>query len=228
MSSKSLRFTASGGGFTLPNLPYPYDALEPHIDAKTMQIHHSMHHATYVAGLNAATQGSALGNDMRTLAGLQERAVSAGVAVRNHGGGHYNHSLFWLILTSADKSGSVSNELKASINKDFGGLQAFQAQFAQAAATRFGSGWAWLGVTPERRLAITSTANQDNPLMDGLEYPVLKMTPILGLDVWEHAYYLRYQNRRPEYITNFWKVVNWDRVEENYNVAMAGDIVITE
>jgi len=208
--------------FKLPALPYSYDALEPHIDAKTMEIHHSKHHATYVAGLNgaAASLGDAAGKgDAAALAALQAGAVSKGVAVRNHGGGHYNHALFWVNMAPATgPTTEPSPELGAAIDDKFGSFDDMKKAFAAAALTRFGSGWAWLGVKPDGTLAITSTANQDNPLMDGLEYVVEKMVPILGLDVWEHAYYLKYQNRRPDYVTAFWNVVNWNKVSRNYEM----------
>lgn len=203
--------------FTLPALPYAFDALEPYIDAETMRLHHDKHHAAYVSGLNAA--GVEVGGDSEAvaLAELQARALYHGVAVRNHGGGHYNHALLWVNLASASEASTEpSPELAAAIDDRFGSLEKMQEEFAKAALGRFGSGWAWLGVKPDGSLAITSTANQDNPLMDGLEYPVEKMVPILGLDVWEHAYYLKYQNRRPEYIKAFWHVVNWNKVSRNF------------
>lgn len=206
--------------FTLPALPYDYAALEPHIDTETMKIHHTKHHATYVAGLNGAIDSlddAAKKGDAQALAGLQQTAISKGPAARNHGGGHYNHSLFWLTFAASSR-GEPSAELNTAIEESFGDMDGMKAEFTKAALTRFGSGWAWLGVTPEGKLGITSTANQDNPLMDGIEYPVQKMIPIIGLDVWEHAYYLKYQNRRPEYVAAFWNVVNWNKVNQNYEM----------
>jgi len=204
--------------FTLPNLPYAYDALEPHIDAMTMKIHHSKHHAAYVAGLNAAKPATPKGKfDMEALAGLQAKAPSLGAAVRNHGGGHYNHALFWVNMgASSGPLGEPSDDLAAAIDDKFGSLDGMKAEFAKAAMGRFGSGWAWLGVKPDGALAVTSTANQDNPLM-ALDYPVVKMIPILGLDVWEHAYYLKHQNRRKDYVDAFWNVVNWNKVSRSYD-----------
>jgi len=192
-----------------------------------MKIHHTKHHATYVAGLNGAAgllDAAAKGGDAQALAGLQQTAISKGPAVRNHGGGHYNHSLFWLTFAGSNQ-GEPSAELNAAIKDGFGDLEELKKVFGQAALTRFGSGWAWLGVTPEGKLAVTSTANQDNPLMDGIEYPVQKMIPILGLDVWEHAYYLKYQNRRPDYVNAFWNVVNWNKVNQHYEMAKKGQPV---
>jgi len=205
--------------FALPSLPYEYDALEPHIDAQTMQIHHGKHHAAYVAGLNAALPDGAGKCDAAALAALQASAPSKGVAVRNHGGGHYNHALFWVNMAPATgPSSEPSADLAAAIDDKFGSLEGMKEAFSKAAMGRFGSGWAWLGVKPDGSLAITSTANQDNPLMEGLEYAVEKMVPILGLDAWEHAYYLKYQNRRADYVTAFWDVVNWNKVSRNYEV----------
>jgi len=216
------RFSGTAAAlFKLPALPYDYAALEPHFDEQTMRIHHSKHHATYVAGINGAAgalDAAAKKGDGQALAGLQRSAVAAGTAVRNHGGGHYNHSFFWVNLQPSDAQGEPSKDLMAAIQEQFGGFDGLKEAFNKQATTRFGSGWAWLGVTPEGKLAVTSTANQDNPLMEGLEYPVEKMIPILGLDVWEHAYYLRYQNRRPDYINAFWNVVNWGQVNRNYEV----------
>lgn len=203
---------------TLPALPYPANTLEPVIDAKTMEIHHGKHHAAYVNNLNAALekypelQGKSVEELIRDL-----NAVPADIraAVRNNGGGHVNHSLFWLLL----KPGSTgpTGELAAAIDAQLGGFEAFKEAFAKAAATRFGSGWAWLCVKADGKLCVCSTPNQDNPIMTGVaECPG---TPILGLDVWEHAYYLNYQNRRPDYIKAFWSVVNWDKVAELYAAA---------
>jgi len=200
--------------YDLPPLPYAFDALEPHVDARTMEIHHGKHHATYVNNLNKVL------SDSPDIESIQAGAVKAGPAVRNNGGGHYNHAKFWTFMAPADKTGAPSAELEAAIAKDLGSMDAMKEKFTQAALTRFGSGWAWLGVKPDGTLGVTSTANQDNPLMEGLEYPVEAMQPILGLDVWEHAYYLKYQNRRPEYVGAFFNVVNWDQVNKNYEDAL--------
>lgn len=192
--------------FELPKLPYAFDALEPHIDAKTMEIHHDKHHAAYTNNLNAAIEGT-------ELAGLSiEEILVKGMdkpAVRNNGGGYYNHNLFWEIM-SPNGGGDPTGELAAAINEVFGSFEGFKEKFSQAAATRFGSGWAWLCVK-DGKLEVCSTPNQDNPLMPGVG---CEGTPILGLDVWEHAYYLNYQNRRPDYISAFFNVVNWDKVAE--------------
>ncbi|WP_339228132.1 superoxide dismutase SodA [Oceanobacillus sp. FSL K6-2867] len=199
--------------FELPELPYAYDALEPTIDKETMNIHHTKHHNTYVTKLNDALEGQA---DLQVksvealISDLNAVPENIRTAVRNNGGGHANHSLFWKLL-SPNGGGEPSGELADKINAKFGGLDAFKEQFAAAAAGRFGSGWAWL-VLDNGELEITSTPNQDSPLMEG-------KTPLLGLDVWEHAYYLNYQNRRPDYISAFWNVVNWDEVAKNYNEA---------
>ncbi|MFN4299297.1 MAG: superoxide dismutase [Thermaurantimonas sp.] len=200
--------------FTLPNLPYDKAALEPHIDAMTMEIHHGKHHAAYVNNLNAAIQGTEYEN--KTIEELMAIVSKLPVAVRNNGGGHYNHSMFWLIM-SPNGGGVPTGELAAAIDKTFGSFDKMKEEFNKAAASRFGSGWAWLCVGPDKKLFITSTPNQDNPLMDVAEQ---KGTPILGLDVWEHAYYLKYQNRRPEYIAAFWNVVNWPEVSRRYQEAM--------
>lgn len=195
--------------FTLPPLPYAFNALEPHIDARTMEIHHGKHHNAYVTNLNNAIAGS----DAEKLS-IEEICKSISkypAAVRNNGGGHYNHSLFWTIL--GPSSGTPSGALADAINSAFGSFDEFKTKFAAAATGRFGSGWAWLIKDGSGKLAITSTPNQDNPLMDVAE---AKGTPILGLDVWEHAYYLNYQNRRPDYITAFWNVVNWDEVAKRF------------
>jgi len=189
--------------------------MEPQIDAETMTIHHSKHHAAYVDGLNAANVGTK--GDAGSLADLQKTLVKHSTAARNHGGGHYNHALFWVNLKPAsDPSSEPSAALGAAIDDRFSSMEGLKADFAKAAMGRFGSGWVWLGVKPDGLLAITSTANQDNPLMEGLEYPVEKMVPILGLDVWEHAYYLKYQNRRADYVNAFWNVINWKKVSRNY------------
>lgn len=197
--------------FELPKLPYDFNALEPHIDTKTMEIHHGKHHNAYVTNLNNAIAGT----DMESKS-LEELMKSAGsnAAVRNNGGGHYNHSLFWTVL-SPKGGGNPSGDLAAAINAKFGSLEAFKEEFGKAAATRFGSGWAWLSVS-NGELVVSSTPNQDNPLMDVAE---VKGTPILGLDVWEHAYYLNYQNRRPDYVSAFWNIVNWDEVAKRYAAA---------
>jgi Fe-Mn family superoxide dismutase len=191
--------------FELPKLTYAYNALEPHIDARTMEIHHSKHHQAYVTNLNNAIAGT----DMEKLS-LEELCAGMSkhpVAVRNNGGGHYNHSLFWTLM-KPNGGGAPSGDVATAINTAFGSLDEFKTKFAAAGATRFGSGWAWL-TAAGGKLSISSTANQDNPLMDLAE---TKGTPILALDVWEHAYYLHYQNRRPDYIAAFWNVVNWDEV----------------
>ena len=199
--------------FELPDLPYAFDALAPHIDAKTMEIHHDKHHGGYVTKLNAAVEGTPQA-DM-SLEDLMKNVGSASTAVRNNGGGHYNHSLFWKVL-SPDGGGQPSGDLASAIDSAFGSYDAFKEDFTQAAGTRFGSGWAWLIVSDDGSLKVTSTPNQDNPLMDVAE---THGTPILGLDVWEHAYYLNYQNKRPDYISAFWNVVNWDEVSKNYEAA---------
>ncbi|SFA96043.1 MULTISPECIES: superoxide dismutase [unclassified Bacillus (in: firmicutes)] len=196
--------------FELPQLPYAYDALEPHIDKETMNIHHTKHHNTYVTNLNAALEGNEelLSKTVEeVVANLDAVPEAVRTAVRNNGGGHANHSLFWEIL-SANGGGEPTGELAEAINSKFGSLESFKEEFAKAATTRFGSGWAWL-VVNNGELEVTSTPNQDSPLMEG-------KTPVLGLDVWEHAYYLNYQNRRPEYINSFWNVINWDAVAERY------------
>lgn len=198
--------------FELAPLPYANNALEPHIDAKTMEIHHDKHHAAYTTNLNNAIKGTEWEN--KSIEDILANISKAPAAVRNNGGGYYNHNLFWTIM-GPNAGGAPTGELAEAINKAFGSFDAFKTQFADAATKRFGSGWAWLNVTP-KGLEISSTANQDNPLMDVAE---AKGTPILGLDVWEHAYYLHYQNRRPDYITAFWNVVNWNKVAELYNKA---------
>ncbi|MCB0264449.1 MAG: superoxide dismutase [Calditrichaeota bacterium] len=196
----------------LPSLPYDHNALEPHIDEKTMQIHHGKHHAGYVNNLNAALEGHTNLQQMsieELLKNLKNMPDSIRNAVRNNGGGHYNHSIFWPCM-SPNGGGKPSGALAAAIDKAFGSFDNFKDQFAKAGATRFGSGWAWLVKNSDGSLAVTSTANQDNPISDG-QYP------LLGLDVWEHAYYLNYQNRRPDYISAFWNVVNWDEVAKRFN-----------
>ena len=198
--------------FQLPSLPYALDALEPHIDARTMEIHHGKHHNAYVTNLNAAIAGTDL--EGKSLEELMKIAGS-NTAVRNNGGGHWNHSLFWEII-SPNGGGLPSGELAAAIDAKFGSFDAFKETFNKAAATRFGSGWAWLCIDTKKELCVCSSPNQDNPLMDVSECPGI---PILGLDVWEHAYYLHYQNRRPDYIAAFWNVVNWDAVSKRYAAA---------
>ena len=196
--------------FELPQLPYAYDALEPHIDKETMNIHHTKHHNTYITNVNNALEGHA---DLQAksveelIANLDAVPEGIRTAVRNNGGGHANHSLFWEIL-SPNGGGNPTGELAAAIDAKFGSFDAFKEEFAKAATTRFGSGWAWLSVA-NGELEVSSTANQDSPIMEG-------KTPLLGLDVWEHAYYLNYQNRRPDYIGSFWNVVNWDEVSKRY------------
>lgn len=198
--------------FELPKLSYAYDALEPHIDAKTMEIHHTKHHNTYVTNLNAAVEGTEFASKdlLDLISNIDALPADKQTAVRNNGGGHANHSLFWEILTPGGSS-TPTGELASAIDAKFGSLNAFKDEFAKAAAGRFGSGWAWL-VVDGGELAITSTPNQDSPVMEG-------KTPILGLDVWEHAYYLNYQNRRPDYVSAFWNVVNWDVVAEKFAAA---------
>jgi Fe-Mn family superoxide dismutase len=200
--------------FELPPLPYAEDALEPHIDARTMGIHHDKHHAAYTNNLNAALEGHAdlAGQSIEDLLGdLNAVPESIRTAVRNNGGGYANHNLFWEIM-GPNGGGEPTGDLASAINSAFGGFSAFKEQFAKAASTRFGSGWAWLYVDKNGSLAVGSTPNQDTPLMEG-------NTPILGLDVWEHAYYLNYQNRRPDYISAWWNVVNWDAVAAKYTAA---------
>ena len=202
--------------FTLPPLPYAASALEPHIDTMTMEIHHGRHHQAFIAALNAqARDNPALKPDAveAVLAEISRHSVPT----RNALGGHYNHDLFWKIMAPANSAGSASPALSAAIDAAFGSMDEMKKRFDQAAIGRFGSGWAWLIVTPQRKLAITSTANQDNPLMDvpGIE----RGTPVLGLDVWEHAYYLKYQNRRADYVTTWWNVVNWNEVSRRFDAA---------
>ncbi|MGC6413211.1 MAG: superoxide dismutase [Bacteroidia bacterium] len=195
--------------FELPKLTYDLGALEPHIDAKTMEIHHGKHHNAYVTNLNKAIEGTDL--EGKSIEELMGSISSHSGAVRNNGGGHFNHSLFWSIM-GPNKGGNPTGDLAVAINQAFGSFEEFKTQFAQAAATRFGSGWAWL-VIHDNNLVVTSTPNQDNPMMDIAE---VKGTPIVGLDVWEHAYYLNYQNRRPDYISAFWNVVDWDAVAARF------------
>jgi len=205
---------------TLPDLPYPADALEPHIDAQTMQIHHDKHHGAYVTKLNAALEGTEWADRPidEVLRSLDKLPGDKQTAVRNNGGGHFNHTLFWSILKPGGNGGQgPSGDLAKAIDSDLGGFEKFKQQFADAAANRFGSGWAWLCVTPQGKLHVASTANQDTTLMPekfgGLGEG---HRPILGLDVWEHAYYLKYQNKRPDYIQAFWNVVHWDEVARRY------------
>jgi superoxide dismutase, Fe-Mn family len=198
--------------FELPKLPYDFNALEPHIDARTMEIHHGKHHNAYVTNLNNAIAGTDL--ESKSLEDLMKVAGS-NTAVRNNGGGHYNHTMFWNIM-SPNGGGKPSGDLAAAIDAKFGSFDAFKDEFAKAAATRFGSGWAWLVVDANKQLVVSSTPNQDNPLMDVAE---VKGIPILGVDVWEHAYYLHYQNRRPDYVAAFWNVINWAEVDKRFAAA---------
>jgi superoxide dismutase, Fe-Mn family len=197
--------------FELPDLPYAYDALEPYVDTQTMQLHHDKHHATYVSNLNGAIEkhpelaGKSLEDLLRDLASVPD---DIRMVVRNHGGGTYNHNLFWVFM-SPKGGGEPKGGLAQAIDSTFGGFGSFKESFEKAANSRFGSGWAWLNLNQDGSLVITSTQNQDNPLSEGL-------TPILGIDVWEHAYYLKYQNRRAEYVSNWWNVVNWDDVARRY------------
>ncbi len=200
------------GKFELPKLPYDYDALEPYIDKMTMEIHYTKHHNAYVTNLNNAVIGTDLEN--KSLNELFSSASKVPPAVRNNAGGHYNHSLFWSIMKK-NGGGLPSGKLADALNSTFNSFEEFKSKFTTAAATRFGSGWAWL-LVQNGKLAVSSTPNQDNPLMDVAD---VKGTPILGLDVWEHAYYLKYQNRRPEYIDNWWNVINWAEVEKRFSEA---------
>tara|TARA_R110002096_G_scaffold11765_6_gene42889 strand:- start:101 stop:709 length:609 start_codon:yes stop_codon:yes gene_type:complete len=199
--------------FELPELGYAYDALEPNIDAKTMEIHHTKHHNGYTTKLNAAIEGTDL--EGKSIEDILANLDMNNGAVRNNGGGFYNHSLFWTVLNPEGR-GNLSGELKDAIIAEFGSKEAFVEAFSKAAATQFGSGWAWLCVHPGGKVEVCSTPNQDNPLMPGV---TCGGTPILGLDVWEHAYYLNYQNRRPDYIDAFFKVINWNEVEKRYAAA---------
>jgi len=196
--------------FELPALPYATDALEPHIDKQTMEIHHGKHHQAYVTNLNKALEGKPEAG--QSIEEIVKNISKFPAPVRNNGGGHYNHSLFWEVI-GPNKGGEPTGELAAAINEAFGSFADFKTKFAEAGATRFGSGWAWLSVGADKKLVVSSTPNQDNPLMDVAE---VKGTPILGMDVWEHAYYLKYQNRRPDYIAAFWNVVNWDAVAAKF------------
>jgi superoxide dismutase, Fe-Mn family len=199
--------------FTLPSLPYATDALEPHIDKTTMEIHHGKHHQAYVDNLNKAIAGTE--HENKSLEELVANAGKISPAVRNNGGGHWNHSFFWKIL-GPNAGGEPKGALADAIKSTFGSFEAFQEKLNTAGATRFGSGWAWL-IVKDGKLEVTSTPNQDNPLMDVAE---VKGTPVLGVDVWEHAYYLKYQNRRPEYLKAFWNALNWDEVSKNYEAAV--------
>ncbi len=204
--------------FKLPELPYAYDALEPYIDARTMEIHHSKHHGGYTAKLNAAIEGTEL--EGKSIEEILAQVSKYPAAVRNNGGGYYNHCLFWSIMSpNGGGEPSAQMNIHKAIARDFGSFQNFKKEFSDAAASLFGSGWTWLCVDKQDKLFICNTPNQDNPLMDVVE---CEGTPILGLDVWEHAYYLHYQNRRPEYIANFWNVVNWAEVSKRYNDANPG------
>lgn len=198
----------------LPALPYPANALEPHIDEQTMNIHHDRHHNTYVTNLNAALESAPNLQSKSVeelISNLDAVPDNIRTAVRNNGGGHANHSLFWKVIGPGG-GGAPTGAVAAAIDSDLGGFDKFKEEFTKAATTRFGSGWAWLVVGKDGKLAVTSTANQDNPLSEGL-------TPILGLDVWEHAYYLKYQNKRPDYIAAFWNIINWDEVNRRYEAA---------
>jgi len=200
---------------TLPELPYAYDALEPNIDAMTMEIHHSRHHQTYINNLNATLEGTGL-EDVpveELVANLDRVPEAKRQAVINNGGGHANHSMFWQMM-SPNGGGNAQGDVAKAIDAELGGLEAFKEEFKNAAVVRFGSGWSWLAVTPEKKLVVENTLNQDSPLMHG-------NTPLLGLDVWEHAYYLKYQNKRPDYIAAFFNVVNWEDVERRYQAAIS-------
>ncbi len=200
--------------YELPQLGYAYNALEPYIDAQTMEIHFTKHHAAYVANLNNAIKGTEM--EKIPLVDLFKNMSKYPAAVRNNGGGHFNHTLFWRIM-SPNGGGIPSGKLLEAMNSTFGSFEKFKEQFENAAKTRFGSGWAWLAVDENKKLFVSSTPNQDNPLMDVVDQ---KGIPILGLDVWEHAYYLKYQNRRPDYISSFWNVINWKEVEKRYEEAI--------
>ena len=196
--------------FELPKLDYDYSALEPHIDSRTMEIHHTKHHNAYITNLNNAIAGTAL--EGKSIEAILGNISTAPVAVRNNGGGYYNHNIFWKVM-SPHGGGEPSGDLADAINKSFGSFSNFKEEFSKAAATRFGSGWAWL-INTAGGLKVSSTPNQDNPLMDVAD---VKGNPVLGLDVWEHAYYLNYQNRRPDYIAAFWNVINWNEVAARFN-----------
>lgn len=210
MASAILQFP-----YEIPKLPYEWNALEPYIDSRTMEVHHTKHHQTYVDKLNQALEGTDL--TKQSLENLLRKVSKHGSAVRNHGGGHYNHSLFWPMLSATAGKKPVST-LAAAINKKFGSLNRFREEFSQAATAHFGSGWAWLCIDKEGDLFVCTTPNQDNPIMDVVD-PSCQGTPILGLDVWEHAYYLQYQNRRSAYIEAFWNIVNWEEVNRRFEAA---------
>lgn len=200
--------------FELPALAYATDALEPHIDKTTMEIHHGKHHQAYVTNLNKALEGKPEANS--SIEEIVKNISKFPMPVRNNGGGHYNHSLFWTVL-GPNKGGEPTGDLAKAINEAFGSFAEFKTKIQDAGATRFGSGWAWLSVGADKKLVVSSTPNQDNPLMDVAE---VKGTPIFGIDVWEHAYYLKYQNKRPDYLAAIWNVVNWDAVAERYKKAL--------
>lgn len=200
--------------FELPALAYATDALEPHIDKTTMEIHHGKHHQAYVTNLNKALEGKPEANS--SIEDIVKNISKHPAAVRNNGGGHYNHSLFWTVL-GPNKGGEPTGDLAKAINETFGSFAELKTKLQDAGATRFGSGWAWLSVGADKKLVVSSTPNQDNPLMDVAE---VKGTPIFGIDVWEHAYYLKYQNKRPDYLAAIWNVVNWDAVAERYKKAL--------
>lgn len=210
MASAILQFP-----YEIPKLPYEWNALEPYIDSRTMEVHHTKHHQTYVDKLNQALEGTDL--TKQSLENLLRKVSKHGSAVRNHGGGHYNHSLFWPMLSATAGKKPVST-LAAAINKKFGSLNRFREEFSQAATAHFGSGWAWLCIDKHGNLFVCTTPNQDNPIMDVVD-PSCQGTPILGLDVWEHAYYLQYQNRRSAYIEAFWNIVNWEEVNRRFEAA---------
>ena len=203
--------------YTLPELGYSYDSLEPHIDARTMEIHHSKHHNAYITNLNGALDGDSSKTVEELISDLASVPEAKRTAVRNNGGGHANHAFFWTLL-SKNGGGAPVGKLADAINSNFGSFEAFKEAFAKAAATRFGSGWAWLIVKADASLAVVSTANQDSPLMQG--FVVDLGIPVLGLDVWEHAYYLNYQNRRPDYVSAFWNVVDWEKADTYYKSAL--------
>jgi len=207
--------------FTLPDLPYSFDALEPYIDARTMEIHHDKHHAGYVAKLNAAVEGTDFSSRTveELISSLNDLPEDIRTAVRNNGGGHYNHSFFWKIMAPSNSS-EPCESLSAKINSDFGSLDKLKESFAAQAGTRFGSGWAWLTVDSDGKLYTCSSPNQDNPLM--VDAGMCGRTPLLAIDVWEHAYYLHYQNRRPDYVSAWWNVINWDAVNDHWTKATTG------
>jgi superoxide dismutase, Fe-Mn family len=203
--------------YTLPELGYSYDALEPHFDARTMEIHHTKHHQAYITNLNTALQNESSQTVEGLISDLSKVPEAIRGVVRNHGGGHANHAFFWKILSKSG-GGAPVGKLADAIQLTFGDFEAFKAAFSKAAATRFGSGWAWLVVKADGTLAVTSTPNQDSPLMKGVAE--VEGVPVIGLDVWEHAYYLHYQNRRPDFVSAFWNVVNWQQAEANYQAAL--------